>query len=175
MNTKRLPSMSLLLLTTACGSPEPAGRDGEEPRTGGPAQQATGTVPSEGDALFSYLRAGEYRSFARESRVHRSAGPHGFVRTHVNPRLEASLTAGNQLHPVGAAAVKELYDRSQELTGWAVMVKVGAGDAAADWYWYEVLSTTDGSAPVASGRDEPLCSDCHGRAPGHVFVMTPLP
>jgi hypothetical protein len=130
-------------------------------------------VPTEDAALFAYLQAGRYRDFAAESGVHPSAGPHGNgVRSFVNAVLDRSLAEGNLSHPVGAAAVKELYDGGAALTGWAVEVKVADGAGGDGWYWYEVFSTTDGSRPI-SGVGNPICTGCH--AEGIDFVRIPYP
>lgn len=138
-----------------------------------PAGSSNEDVPTEDAALFAYLQAGRYREFAAESGVHPSAGPHGNgVRSFVNSILDRSLADGSPSHPVGAAAVKELYDSGSTLTGWAVEVKVADGAGGDGWYWYEVFSTTDGSRPI-SGVGNPICTGCH--AAGVDFVRIPYP
>jgi len=142
-------------------------------------EKVDSAVPVTKDVLFSYLQAGSYKDFAaQESGQHPSRGPHtkiGWpVRVFLDPRLDASLKAGNATHPAGSAAVKEMYDAGGELQGWAVMVKTS--DASANgkgWFWYEVTSTTDGSEPVASGNGVPLCFGCHFT--GSDFVLTGYP
>jgi len=131
--------------------------------------------PAEAAALRQFLGAGGYLTWARESRSHRSAGPHPVtVRTYLNPELEASLAAGSQQHPVGAAAVKELFGEDGKLSGWAAAIKTeprsGVGKG---WYWYEVTSTEPGARPVAAANGVPLCANCH--APGNDFVLSPFP
>ena len=123
--------------------------------------------------------AGSYRDFAaQESSNHPSAGPHtntGLpVRVFLDPTLNASLQAGNVQHPVGSSAVKEMYDDSGQLQGWAVMVKSqDDSQGGAGWFWYEITSTTDGSTPVASGNGVPGCFGCHFG--GDDFVLTSYP
>ena len=136
-------------------------------------------VPVAKDKLFSYLQAGSYKNLAaKESGRHSTRGPHtkiGWpVRVFLGPNLDASLKAGNTSHPAGSAAVKEMYDGSGKLQGWAVMVKTTADSAGGKgWFWYEVTSTTDGSKPVATGNGVPLCFGCHFT--GRDFVLTDYP
>ncbi len=128
-------------------------------------------VPTDPEALLSWLVAEPYLEWPAESAIHDSAGPHfGNVRTWVNPDLFASLEDGEATHPVGAAAVKELYAGSNSRQGWAVGVKVtDAGPGEDGWYWYEWF---DGSV-VAEGNGISLCSGCHSG--GRDFVLTPFP
>ena len=84
-------------------------------------------VPTDQNRLFRYLQNGSYKEFAaKESVAHPTRGPHtrfGLpVRVFLDSKLDASLRAGNASHPVGSAAVKEMYDASGKLQGWAVMV-----------------------------------------------------
>jgi len=136
-------------------------------------------VPVAKDKLFSYLQAGSYKNLAaKESGRHPTRGPHtkiGWpVRVFLGPNLDASLKAGNTTHPAGSAAVKEMYDGSGKLQGWAVMVKTTADSAGGKgWFWYEITSTTDGSKPVATGNGVPLCFGCHFT--GRDFVLTDYP
>ncbi len=130
-------------------------------------------VPTTGDQLFPYLQAGSYRTFSAESAPHASAGPHGLVRTFINPALEGSLAAGDASHPVGSAAVKEMY-RDDALVGWAVYVKTQAEtDGGNGYYWYEVSSTEDPSRVVAAGNGAPTCTGCH--AAGQDFTLSAFP
>jgi hypothetical protein len=141
--------------------------------------QVDSIVPVTKDNLFSYLQAGSYKRLAaKESDNHPTRGPHtkiGWpVRVFLSPKLDASLKAGNTSHPAGSAAVKEMYDSSGKLQGWAVMVKTAADSAGGKgWFWYEVTSTTDGSKPVATGNGVPLCFGCHFT--GRDFVLTDYP
>ena len=136
-------------------------------------------VPTNNNDLFKYLRAGSYKQFAaQESSNHPTRGPHtkfGLpVRIFLDPKLDASLKAGNASHPAGSAVVKEMYDAVGKLEGWAVMVKThGDSDGGKGWFWYENTSTTTGSNPVAAGNGVPLCSGCHFT--GSDFVLTSYP
>ncbi len=136
-------------------------------------------VPTEKNALFRYLQQGRYKSFAaRESAAHPSFGPHTSfgrpVLTYVNSALEASLQAGNESHPAGSEAVKEMFNPGGELIGWAVASKTQAdSDGGNGWFWYEVTSTMDGSNPVAIGNGIPLCFGCHSA--GRDYFLSPFP
>ena len=140
------------------------------------------TVPTDADALFTYLQEGGYKEFAHEEERHTSTGPHPDPQvreTHTviaffNSGLDASLKSGNGEHPEGSAAVKEFYDANGDLSGWAVSVKTQAESATGQgWYWYEVTSVTDGSSPVAAGNGVALCWGCH--ASGNDFVLSRYP
>ena len=163
----------------AGGGPAGGGQAGGGQPGGGSAGQAGAgggsaeIPPTEAVALLSYLQAGSYLGFAGESKVHSSTGPHGSgVRTYVNQALRASLMANAGEHPVGAAAVKELYDGGGALSGWAVEVKTQATSEGGDgWYWYEILSTQGEPLIGASGPN--FCSNCH--ASGSDYVLVPFP
>ncbi len=139
-------------------------------------------VPTDKDELFSYLQAGTYKSFAREAEPHTSVGPHpspqlqpsSNVVAFFNGPMDASLKAGNATHPKGAAIVKEFHDSDGQLSGWAVSVKtVADSQNGQGWYWYEILSTTDGSDPVAAANGVALCAGCHST--GKDLVLSKYP
>ena len=137
-------------------------------------------VPTNPSALFKYLQQGAYKNLAaKESAMHPSAGPHtkaGLpVRVFVDAKMEASLKAENDSHPVGAGIVKEMYDAERNLQGWAVMVKTAEDSAGGKgWFWYEITSTTDESNPVAVGNGVPLCFGCHTAGTDYVLTGFPL-
>ena len=167
---------------TGNGGGDDAGGGGEQDTGGGGEADAGGgeedtgdgaDVPTDGAAMFTWLQSGEYESWPAESGVHGSTGPHGQVRTFINPTLEASLQGDAAEHPIGAASVKELY-RNDAVFGWAVMVKTETGTGGDSWYWYEVFSTTDGSSPVADGNGVGLCAGCHSAGNDHVLTPYPL-
>jgi hypothetical protein len=164
-----LPSILLTATLSACGSDssEPTAADDDvDARVVEPA-----AVPATAAELFAFLQAGSYLDFVTESGPHSSAGPHGgTVRSYLNPVLAASLASGGP-HPVGAAAVKELYDDGT-LSGWAVEVKIAAGETGDAWYWYEVFNTTSNTGTI-QGIGVPLCANCH--ADGTDFVLTRYP
>lgn len=160
--------------TSSGGGQGGAGAATSSGGTGGAVSE--GDVPAEQDALFAYLKAGEYKSFASESAAHPSSGPHsGDVRVFVNPLLDASLAAGNTAHPRGAACVKELGVKSGAPAGWAVFVKTEDDSQGGDgFYWYEILNTVDGSNPPFAGQGEAICKNCHGSG-GVDFYLSAYP
>lgn len=127
--------------------------------------------PTEGDALQRWLARGDYTAWAAESGVHGSSGPHGSsgVRTFLSDALVASFMADAAEHPLGSAAVKELYS-GDAITGFAVMVKVEAGRGGDGWYWYERV----GESTYADGVGERLCTGCHGAGADQVRTPWPL-
>lgn len=138
-------------------------------------EDGSGGVPATPDALFAYLQSRAYQSFAAESGVHPTNAPHmTSVRTFLNRSLEASLARDASSHPVGAAAVKELYGADGMLSGWAVVVKVAPSDGSDGdaWYWYEVFNIETG-APRIEGVGNSVCTGCH--ASGVDFIRVPFP
>jgi len=136
---------------------------------------AQDTPPAEGKALYLWLKAGNYKNWVHESEPHKSAGPHpSAVIAYLNAPLNESLNSGAAAHPAGSASVKELFDTSGELSGWAVSIKTQEDSAAGKgWYWYEILGTEEDSRVVADGNGVPLCFGCH--TPGNDFVLIPHP
>jgi hypothetical protein len=126
--------------------------------------------PTQGGPLLTWLESGAYTSWAAESGLHASTGPHfGDVRTFVNDALDASLAAGNTEHPMGSAAVKELYGNGSNVRGWSVMVKTESGTGGDRWWWYERY---DGSV-FASSQGSNVCVPCH--VDGNDFFQSPYP
>ncbi|MBL4635135.1 MAG: cytochrome P460 family protein [Kofleriaceae bacterium] len=117
--------------------------------------------------LHAWLKSGKYQSFpAKNTKTHPGRGPHTQVKLPVkvfyNKILSKSVTNGARQHPKGAIAVKEMYDTSGALAGWAVMAKISdTSDAGKNWFWYEVTSTTDNGAVPAAGTGIPGCIGCH--------------
>lgn len=143
--------------------------------TAGNFSVASEDPPLSHDSLFQWLKDGNYKSWVSESEKHPSAGPHPqAVIAYLNASLNESMAVGNASHPQGAAAVKELFDGSGELSGWAVSVKTQDDSAAGQgWYWYEILGISADSRVVADGNGVPLCFGCH--TPGNDFVLIPYP
>ncbi len=170
-----LAALILLLL----GIGRMSGLGDSNPETPSQLVAVSDTVPAEAEALFKYLQAGSYKSFAHEDAKHRSKGPHptpegaakAMVFAYFNSQLDESLKGGEATHPKGSAAVKEFYDDNDQLMGWAVSVKTDDDSQTGQgWFWYEVLSTTDGSNPVAAANGSPLCFGCH--LAGRDFVLS---
>ncbi len=123
-------------------------------------------------ALEAWLARGAYKTWAAESAVHPSTGPHGGnVRTFVNAVALASLAAEAAEHPEDATTVKELYGAGTDtIVGYAVSRKTAAeSQAGATWYWYERLNDTTYASDLGVG----LCTGCHGG--GADYILTPYP
>jgi hypothetical protein len=142
-----------------------------------------GGIPMAKQDLFKFLVEGKYKSFpGMESGQHSSSGPHsvegkfGFpVRSYLNATMLDSLKSGNDVHPMGAGIVKEMFGKNGELQGWAVSVKTQEeSDGGNGWFWYEVTSTTDSDALVANGNGVALCFGCHSASRSD-FVLTGFP
>lgn len=152
---------------------EPKGDDpnGECPTDEAPTCSAIDVVPpTQPELLFSFLKENKYQDMVAEPAVHPSFGPHDDVRVFINQRLADSLASGAESHPLGAAAIKELYDDAGELSGWAVEVKVATTGGKDAWYWYENFST-ETNAPVVDGTGETGCTGCHGFGTDFVTTM----
>lgn len=164
--------------TTTATDPPAGTTDATAPPTTGDDTGAPGSPPTEEAALAAWLAAGHYKGWPSESGPHPSTGPHfGDVRTFLNPALLDSLEAGNDAHPKGAAAVKELYGGGVDVKGWSVAIKdfdnstmQTAGDG---WYWYEHY---DGNA-YASSFGAGLCVGCHAAGDPNFkdHILTPFP
>ena len=117
--------------------------------------------------LFQYLKSGKYKSFsAQETKTHPGRGPHtkvtAPVRVFYNDLMSKSLAAGNDEHPMGALAVKEMFSDAGTLSGWAVMAKTQSEtDGGRGWFWYEVTSASDASEIAAMGNGVSGCASCH--------------
>ena len=141
-----------------------------------PLAQANDVPPTEGAALLTWLQAGAYKAWPKESAAHRSMGEHKtLVQTYLNPAADKSLGAKAKEHPRGSAAVKELLDAAGKLSGWAVAVKTAEqGDKGKGWFWYEIRGTTPGSGVVANGQAVPLCIECHAKGRDAMLSEHPL-
>ena len=132
-----------------------------------------GDVPTNSAELLPWLEAESYVGFSAESAAHAATGssPHGTVRVFINSSLDASLSAGDPAHPVGAAAVKELFDGENNRIGWAVSVKIQAdSDGGNGWYWYEIVNDN----VVADANGDGTCIGCHAST-GVDFFTTVYP
>ena len=139
----------------------------------GASSSETSKPDDYGAKVFAWLQKRGYKNFRAESSVHpSSSGPavHGDVRVFVNEKLDASLRSDSATHPTGSVAVKELH-KEGALYGWAVAIKASKDDGIGNgWFWYENLSTTNASKPVAASLGNQLCVGCH--SPGKDFMRT---
>ena len=163
---------------------EPPVREGDYVAQGGSDAdpERSDRPPTEPQAIGRWLRAGGYLDWEPRSAVHRT-DEHGGARVLFNPLLAASFAAHAEEHPLGAAAVRELYEADLVTPrGLALMVKVedyeafrGAGALPAEdergWFWYEVFSFEEDAAPTVAEVDAPGCLGCHSA--GVDLVMPP--
>jgi len=119
-------------------------------------------------AIEAWLQAGSYKNWACEAQAQapRAGSGHTPARICSSPLLELQ---GDGNFPVGAASVKELFSNGQ-LNGYALGVKVQAGNSADSWFWYERI----GSSTFANSTAAAICENCHRTAPrDRVFVTVP--
>ncbi|MCA9656906.1 MAG: hypothetical protein KC486_01045 [Myxococcales bacterium] len=142
---------------------------------------ATERPPADVTAIGAWLRGDGYRGWIPQSEA-RPTGDHGGARIFLNPTLDASLAAEAARHPIGAAAVREIYEPDLEtLKGLALMVKVAddpndpddAGDPGDNWLWYETFAVAEDGPPTIAERGAPGCVGCHEA--GVDLVMPPDP
>ena len=128
--------------------------------------------PTNADDLLAWLEAESYSGWASESAVHASSGPHGNVKIFINQTLDDSLGAANAEHPMGAAAVKELYDAdSTTRIGWSVEIKTAAdSNMGMNWYWFDYKN----DALNMEGMGLGTCTGCHASGADYVTVTYPL-
>lgn len=150
----------LAVFTFACSDPGPA-------TFGDPVDNPQ--LPPRGSLdITTWIAGGDYLEWACESAPHagRAPSPHGLNRICSNDALIASTGPGP--FPVGAAAVKEIYD-GERISLHAVYRKVADGEGGATWYWFE--GTADDV--IANSEGDGTCVGCHSSAPRD-FVFTPL-
>ena len=131
-----------------------------------------GGVPADPAGIRAWLQAFAYRGWAPQTEV-RATGEHGGERLYFNAALVASVEAGAQEHPIGSAAVRELYDGDlRTLKGFALMHKTGpSGPVGEGWYWYEIFGTTQDAEPTVAEVGARGCVGCHSHAVD--FVHSP--
>lgn len=136
------------------------------------------TPPStNGTDVETWLAAGSYKSWACEMDSHpqMKVSPHGQNKICSNDLTAGFTGAAGTERPVGSAAVKELYDDSMALVGYAVYVKTKATSAGGDnWYWYERVPLTSAAPHNAkgivadglgsAGAAQTICVGCHAAA-----------
>lgn len=146
---------------TACGS------DSASPST---TDEGSAQLPpsSNGKDVEAWLAKGSYEDWSCETSSHPQikVSPHGKNRICTNDLITGFTGSGSDERPKGSAAVKELYNDSDELVGYAVSVKLAAtSDGGANWYWYE--RTPDGvvaDGKGGSGTPKSICVSCHAGA-----------
>jgi hypothetical protein len=131
-------------------------------------------VPSEdAAAIQAWLRSGAYRDWESfdpppKAGMSMTMG----ARVYLSPALADSLRSGATVHPVGAAAVRELTAEDRETpTGWALNHKLEPGEGADTWSFYEVFSTDADAVPVVFERAASGCVGCHAEGVDFVRIV----
>ncbi|MEO8903523.1 MAG: hypothetical protein ABI488_14915 [Polyangiaceae bacterium] len=160
---------------TACGSdaatsmPSTSAGDAQTPPT------------TNGTAVEAWLTAGSYKTWTCETASHpqMKVSPHGINRICSNDLISNFTGAVGAERPKGSAAVKELYDDSMALVGYAVSVKVAdTSRGGANWYWYErvpqdsmaphdangIVADGIGLTPEKTDAGKGICVGCHSGA-----------
>ncbi len=154
-------------LLAALGAFACAGADGND----GSAQQTQPPVATE--ALRDWLQNGEHHDWHAWSEVGPTLGLGG-ARVYLNDALLQSLSAKGDVHPTGAAAVRELYSEDfATVTGYSVLLKVAPGTEFDAWYCFELLHLEPDRQPAVAERGAPRCESCH--AQGRDFIQSTLP
>ena len=128
-------------------------------------------TPARGSVdLPRWLTAGYYKSWHCEDAPHagRPPSPHGTTRICNNDALHG-VAAGTGEFPVGAAAVKEIFNGGS-VAAHGVSLRVTTGQGGNGWYWFEGdAGHASGNANGASG-----CTGCHEQAVrDYVFTVVP--
>ena len=158
----------LLVPFTLVGCGDTDDTDGDD-GTGGP-----GDVPDTSQAgMQQFLDDQGFADWTSEAEprppIPGSGSPHGDVRVYFSPLLEDSLVDGNDVHPVGSAVVKEVYDDMDAVSNYFMYVRTSndAGQAGYAWYREDTPIYIDGQG---------FCGDCHEATDGNIdMVITPLP
>jgi hypothetical protein len=121
------------------------------------------------DDTHEFLYRGFYLSWPGDQTA-RNTEAHGPVRLFFNPTLNDAIQDGAFLYPRGSAAALELYNaNTDELIGWAAMVKIADNGDRNDWYYYETFDTEPDGNFSQEGVGAPLCADCHQAAPDYIY------
>jgi hypothetical protein len=124
--------------------------------------------PEDAAAIQDWLRSGAYLEWQRFDSPPKE-GMVGGARVYLSPALADSLRSSAAVHPVGAAAVRELTAEGSDVpTGWALNHKVEPGEGPDTWSFYEVFSTDADAEPLVFERAASGCIGCH--AEGVDFV-----
>jgi hypothetical protein len=127
------------------------------------------TPPTNGaDELEAWLEQGDYKSWACETVEHpqMKVSPHGTNRVCSNDLAMGFDGSASDERPIGTASVKEVYDDTSALVGYAVGVKIAAeSQGGRNWYWYERVRenvVVDGLGDT--GLAKSVCVGCHAAA-----------
>jgi hypothetical protein len=129
-------------------------------------------VPEDPAEIRTWLQGFNYRGWTAMTE-RRATGEHGGEQLFFNSVLAGSWRAGEKEHPVGSAAVRELYrDDLETIKGFALMIKTGpSGQVGEGWFWYEIFGTTAEAEPTVAEAGARGCVGCHSHAVD--FVHSP--
>jgi hypothetical protein len=131
-------------------------------------------APSEPSELHAWLLDREYDAWEPDRGVLPSEAGGG-ARVFVSPALADSLADESDTHPVGAAAVREIYEPDLvTLRGWAAIVKREDQAGADAWLWFEVFGLDEDLAPLVAQSGAPGCATCHDEGVDSVRSTLPL-
>ena len=135
-------SRSFLALALASGALTACGSDSTSSGSTPSASAGDSQTPpsTNGTDVEAWLKAGSYKDWTCETTSHPQikVSPHGENRICSNDLIANFKGAVTDERPKGSAAVKELYDDSKALVGYAVSVKLAeTSKGGANWYWYE--------------------------------------
>jgi len=142
---------------------------------GGCVEDDAVSPPADAAQLGGWLDAGHHLQWS-ETPLRPGTDTPLFRRIYFNDALSGSLSRGDTSHPVGAAAVRELYDPDgSTLVGWAVMIKVDDTGAPTDWFFYEHYEPDEPQTPPLVGeRGAPGCVGCHSHATDMIMPLEAL-
>ena len=157
--------MAASLLVAACDASDP---DASDPEVELP--------PDDRDleAIQAWLVAGHYQQWERLDPVPSAEMP-GVGRVYLSPALADSLRNERSSHPIGAAAVREIFDATDPDTqlGWAYLRKLDEAAEPNSWLFYEVFELSAEAVPLVAERAAPGCVPCHGE--GTDMIRSQLP
>jgi hypothetical protein len=138
-------------------------------KAGLPAPMSVERAPTSESALHLWLISRNYENWPAWNGIRPSSFAEGGVRVFWSPQLHRSLEMGASSHPVGSAAVRELYeDDLVTPRGWSTMVKLADRGDPDDWLFFEVFSSNASVKPAIAARGAPGCLGCHDDAPDHI-------
>jgi hypothetical protein len=171
LRDRAVAALALLIVTSCHGGGAPPA---PPPSTADPPSDPQ-RPPRGRAALEAWLAEGHFQAWSCEPSISppRLTGSHGRNRICSNDALRTADATGGA-YPVGAASVKLLFNPDGSDNGFAVGIKIDAGDGPQTWYWYERHTNDPAQPALAEGVAVPDCAVCHGMAP-HDFVFFRAP
>lgn len=166
---------------TSTGSGGEASTTTSSTSTGGGMLTTDAQTPPQGGVpeMKAWLATGDYKKWHCEAAEHdsKAPSPHKVNRICSNDKLAGAGASGP--FPVGAAGVKELWDKAGGVVmGYAVYVKTATDSAnGTSWYWYEDNPEINPPGGIVadgfgtSGVPKDVCVSCHVKA-GATFAAT---